>query len=205
LKACSLSVMATYVAESDTYAGWSTGRNFGYFGLVAGAVALAGWAWMYGHLHGFEPANLSDQLFIAAMTWIGGGVFAVMSLCVYGSILLSGRSRGTVVIDDKGVLRQIGKRSQMLAWDEIEGFVPLPYGGVTLVSRKGSGSIVIPRTLDDYRGCLAELQAKGLESLPSSRLRVKGWRGWWRQIGTFASTYAFLLSYSPELPACVSA
>jgi len=52
--------MATYIAESDTYAGWSTGRSFGYFGLAAGAVGLVGWAGMHGHLHGLNLSDASD-------------------------------------------------------------------------------------------------------------------------------------------------
>ncbi len=76
-----IAAMATYIAEADSYAGFgSTGKYFGYFGLVAGAVGLTGWAAMHGHLPGLQPVDAGDQLLIVAMAWIGGGVAAVMAI-----------------------------------------------------------------------------------------------------------------------------
>ena len=190
--------MATYVAEPDTFAGWSsTGRWFGCAGLVAGAVALFGWGAMHGRFRGWQPVAASDQLFMVAMEWVGGGVFVLMAVCVFGSILLSSRSRGTVTIDDLGVDRRIGNWSRRLRWNEIEGFVAMPYGGVTLIPREGSGTIEIPRFLDDYRGCIAELTARHLMRLPADRLREK--LSWWERIGQMASTYFLLLSFEAKL------
>jgi len=65
--------MATYAATGDDYAGWSTGRNFGAFGLVAGLVGLTGWAAMHGHLPGLQPKDAGDQLLIVVMEWVGIG------------------------------------------------------------------------------------------------------------------------------------
>jgi hypothetical protein len=188
--------MATYVAESDTYAGWSTGRNFGYFGLVAGAVGLTGWATMHGHLPGLQPVDAGDQLLILAMAWIGGGVFVLMAICVLGSLVRSDKSRGTVVIDDVGVLRQIGRWRRMLRWEEIEGFAAMPYGGVTLIPCNGGRGMEIPRFLDDYRGCIAEIKARGIGSLPSTRLKRK--RTWREAIRTYAAIVAFLVAYNAK-------
>ena len=171
--------MGRYIAEADSYAGFgSTGKYFGYFGLVAGAVGLTGWAAIDGQLPGLKPADPGDQLMIAAMMWVGGGLAAIMAVTVLGSLILSSKSRGTVTVDDLGVTRQIGERSRMLRWVEIEGFVGTPIrGGVTLIPREGRGTIVIPRFLDDYRGCIAEIRARGVGSLPASRLKRKqGWR-----------------------------
>ena len=85
--------MATYIAEADSYAGFgSTGKNFGYFGLVAGAVGLTGWAAMHGHLPGLQPADAGSQLMLTAMEWIGGGVFGLMAVAVLGSLMLSSKS-----------------------------------------------------------------------------------------------------------------
>ena len=192
--------MATYVAESDTYAGWSTGRNFGYFGLAAGSVWLMGWAAMHGHLPALLPADAGGQLMLFAMEWIGGGIFGLMAVCVLGSLMLSNKSRGTVAVDDLGVTRQIGERSRMLRWAEIEGFVVTPIsGGITLIPREGREWIEIPRFLEDYRGCIAEIKAREVKNLPpdnaqARRARSKG--GWRQAILSYAGIFAFLIAYN---------
>jgi hypothetical protein len=186
-----MTAMATYIAEADSYAGFgSTGKYFGYFGLAAGAVGLTGWAAMHGHLPGLQPADAGDQLLLLAMEWIGSGLFVVMAVGVLGSLLLSSKSRGAVTIDDLGVTREIGERSRILRWQEIEGFVVMPIsGGITLIPRDGSRMIVIPRFLDDYRGCIAEIKSRGVGSLPGSRLKRK--RGWRQVLLTYGGILAF--------------
>jgi hypothetical protein len=190
-----MAAMATYTAQPDTYAGFgSTGKYFGYFALAGGALGLTGWAAIHGHLLGLQPSDAGTQLLLMAMEWIGTGLFVIMALAVLGSIQLSSRSRGTVTIDDLGVVRQIGGRSRTLLWHEIEGFAATPIsGGITLIPRKGNRTIVIPRFLDDYRGCLAEIKSRGVESLPANRLkRMRGWRRNWRQA---LLTYSGILSF----------
>ena len=186
-----MTAMATYIAEADSYAGFgSTGKYFGYFGLAAGLVSMTGWALMHGHLPGLQPADVGDQLLLVAMEWIGGGLFAIMAVAVLGSLMLSGKSRGTVTVDDLGVTRQIGEQSRTLRWQEIEGFVVTPIrGGITLIPREGNQMIAIPRFLDDYRGCVAEIKARGVGSLPASRLKRK--RGWREALLTYAGILAF--------------
>ena len=199
-----MAVMATYIAEADSYAGFgSTGKYFGYFGLVAGAVGLTGWAAMHGHLPGLQPADAGDQLLIAAMAWIGGGLAAIMAVAVLGSLMLSSKSRGTVTVDDLGVTRQIGERSRMLRWVEIEGFVVTPIrAGVTLIPRGGRPTIVIPRFLDDYRGCIAEIKARGVKNLPPDNAQVRRVVRkkmiWNQAILTYAGILAFTLASSPR-------
>ena len=186
--------MATYVAEADSYAGFgSTGKYFGYFGLVAGAVGLTGWAAMHEHLPSLQPVDAGGQLLIVAMTWIGGGLAAIMAVATVGSLMLSSKSRGTLAVDDLGVRRQIGERSRMLRWVEIVGFVGTPiHGGVTLIPREGSRTIVIPRFLDDYRGCIAEIKARGVGSLPASRLKPK--RGWRQAVLMYVGILEFMFA-----------
>jgi hypothetical protein len=163
--------MTTFTAEDDTYAGFdSTGKYFGYFGLAAGAVGITGWAAIHGHLPGLMPADAVGQFFLAAMEWIGIGLFVILGVAALGSLILSSKSRGTVTIDDLGVTRQIGERSRKLQWQEIEGYVVIS-GGIALVPREGNQMIEIPRFLDDYRGCIAEIQARGVGRLPPSRLK----------------------------------
>ena len=145
---------------------------------------------MHGHLPGLQPADVGDQLLLVAMEWIGGGLFAIMAVAVLGSLMLSGKSRGTVTVDDLGVTRQIGEQSRTLRWQEIEGFVVTPIrGGITLIPREGNQMIAIPRFLDDYRGCVAEIKARGVGSLPASRLKRK--RGWREALLTYAGILAF--------------
>ena len=204
-----IAAMATYVTESDSYAGFgSTGKYFLYFGLAAGAVGLTGWASMHGLLPGLRPADAASQLFIVAMAWIGGGVFALMMIGVLGSLMLSSKSRGTVAVDDLGVTRQSGERSRILRWPEIEGFVVTPMrGGVTLIPREGKQTIVIPRFLDDYRGCIAEIKAHGVKLLPPDnrqvRLAMKKERTWRQVIAGYLSTLAFTVAYDPREPHAV--
>jgi hypothetical protein len=170
-----MAAMATYIAEADSYAGFgSTGKYFGYFGLLAGAVGLTGWAMMHEHLPSLQRADTGGQLLTVAMTWIGGGLAAIMAVATLGSLMLSKNSRGTVTVDDLGVTRQIGERSRMLRWVEIEGFVVTPLqGGVTLIPRQGRRTVVIPRFLDDYRGCLEEIKARGVRLLPPDNAQVR--------------------------------
>jgi hypothetical protein len=196
--------MATYVAESDSYAGFgSTGQYFGYFGLAAGAVALTGWAALHAHLPGWRPTDASSQLMLMAMEWVGGGLFGLMAVVVLGSLMLSNKSRGTVAVDDLGVTRQIGERSRMLRWNEMEGFVVTPIGaGVTLIPREGRQMIVIPRFLDDYRGCIAEIKARGVRNLPPDNSQVRRAfskdRGWRQVLLAYAGIFAFTLARDPR-------
>jgi hypothetical protein len=199
-----MAAMATYVAESDSYAGFgSTGKYFAYFGLAAGAVGFTGWSAMHGLLPGLRPADAGSQLLIAAMTWIGCGVAALMAIAVIGSLMLSGKSRGTVTIDDLGVTRQIAEQSRMLRWPEIEGFVVTPMrGGVTLIPREGKHTIVIPRFLDDYRGCIAEIKARGVRLLPPDNpqvgLVIRKKRTWRQVLLVYSGTFAFTIAYNPR-------
>ncbi len=88
--------------------------------------------------------------------------------------MLSSKSRGTVAVDDLGVTRQIGERSRMLRWVEIEGFVVTPIrGGVTLIPCEGRRTMMIPRFLDDYRGCIAEIKARGVKNVPPDNTQVR--------------------------------
>lgn len=196
--------MSTYVAEADSYAGFgSTGKYFGYCGLVAGAVGLMGWAAMHAHLANLPPADVADQLLIAAMMWIGGGLAAFMAVLTLGSLMLSSKSRGTVTVDDLGVTRKVGRRSLMLRWIEIEGFVVTPIqGGITLIPREGRTAIVIPRFLDDYRGCIAEIKARGVRILPPDNAQVRCVQRkkttWKQAIPAYAGVLAFFYAGEPH-------
>ena len=196
--------MATYIAERDSYAGFgSTGKYFGYFGLAAGAVCLTGWAAIHGHLPAAQHADAGGQLLLFAMEWIGGGLFGLMAVCVLGSLLLSNKSRGTVTVDDLGVTRQIGERSRMLRWPEIEGFVVTPISaGITLIPRGGRQTIVIPRFLNDYRGCVAEIKARGVRLLPPDnpqvRLAIKKKQTWRQAILGYLGILGFTIANNPR-------
>jgi hypothetical protein len=163
--------MSTFTAADDTYAGFdSTGKYFGYFGLAAGAIGITGWAAVHGHLPGLKHVDAGDLFFLAAMEWIGTGLFVILGVATLGSLIASSKSRGTVIVDDLGVTRQIGERISKLRWQEIEGYV-LIRGGIALVPRDGSQMIEIPPFLNDFRGCIAEIEAHGVGRLPPGKLK----------------------------------
>lgn len=166
--------MATYLVVPDDYAGWNpTGRNFALMGAAIGAIGLLSWMSLHRYLGSLIPSVASDRLFLSGLVWLGSGGFGLMAFAAVGSILLSLKSRGTVSITGEGVLRTVSARTHSLKWSEIQGFVPMPYGGVTLVATTDSANILIPRFLDDYRACIAELKANGIQAIPSSSLSLK--------------------------------
>ncbi len=171
--------MASYLVIPDDYAGWSpTGRNFALISAAIGALGLLSWMSLHRHLGAFRPAAPSDQLFLSSLVWFGAGGFCLMAFAAMGSILLSLRSRGTVTVTAEGVVRTVNARTRSLAWSEIQGLVPMPYGGVTLVAATADCDIVIPRFLDDYRACIAELKDHGVRTIPASSLRRKSKSNW---------------------------
>ena len=195
--------MATYVVEKDNYAGWE-GSRFGLAGIVAGAVALLCWTALHHPGYGPRLGDPSDQLFLSAVVWIGGGVFVIMAIAVLGSIQASRQSRGTVTVDDEGVLRQIGKHTWSLRWAEIEGMVSMPGRGVTLIPTTASRRIVIPNSLGDYRACIAGLKAKGVRYLPSDRLYQSGARRkqtWWESVRLCVVYMGIWFAFDTRLPA----
>ena len=187
--------MATYVAlNDDPYSNGSAGRGFAYAGLVAGLAGLTGSAAIHGYLPGLRPADAFGQLLIVAVAWVGGGLFVVMAICAWVLIAKSARLRGTVTVDAVGVLRQIGKGSQLLRWEQIEGVVTMGQEGATLIPRGSCRRIEIPGSLDDLRGCIAEIKAKGVVSLPSDALlpdyqRPRRKRAWWQWASVYLAAF----------------
>jgi hypothetical protein len=166
--------MATYLVVPDDYAGWNpTGRNFALISASAAAVGLLSWLALHHHLGHYYPSAASDQVFLSGLAYLGAGGAFLMAFAAFGSISLTLKSRGTVDVTSEGVTRVLGKRVQSLTWPEIEGLVPMPQGGVTLISSPGKPTILIPRFLDDYRACIAEIKDHGIERVPPSRLRTR--------------------------------
>ena len=175
--------MATYLVGPDDYAGWNpTGRNFALISAGVGAIGLLSWMFLNHHLGAFRPSAASDQLVLSGLVWLGVGGFALMAMAALGSILLSLRARGTVSVTAEGVFRTIKSRTHSLAWSDIDGFVPMPYGGITLIAASAKDNIVIPRFLDDYRACIAEIKNQGIHVLPVSSLRQKRKTSWIDQV-----------------------
>ena len=195
-----MSAMATYAVQRDDYAGWSgAGRSFGLVALASGTIALIGWASLHRVSDGLNTTTPSGQLLLSAMMWVGVGLCALMGIAFLGSLMLSSKARGTVLVDDVGVTRQIGERSRTLRWDELEGFVVTPISaGVTLIPREGKQTIVIPRFLDDYRGCIAEIKARGIKLLPPDSAQVRiamRKKTTWRQLLlTYVGVFAFTIA-----------
>ena len=189
--------MATYLVTPDDYAGWNpTGRHFALISAALGAIGLLSWMALHRHLGAFRPSAASDQLFLEGLVWIGAGGFCLMTLAVLGSIMLSLRSRGTVNVTTEGVVRTVKARTQFLAWSEIQGLVSMPYGGVTLIAAPEQSSIVIPRFLNDYRACIAEIKEHGIQVLPASSLRQKRKTPWVDQLRNFFFVFLSSLAMS---------
>jgi len=166
--------MATYTIGPDRFAGWQgVGRQFTGVALASGAIA--GLCWIAAH-GGFGPLRAaSDQVLVSIVLCISLGLcgltFMGVLLCIAYSVLY----RGTIAVDDIAVHRRVGRRHTLLRWEEIAGSIPA-VGGLALVSVLGNRRLVIPRSLDDFRGCLAEIRAhnprlRTLEIPPSSRAR----------------------------------
>ncbi len=171
--------MANYLVVPDNYAGWNpTGRNFALASAAIGAIGLLSWMSLHRHLGALRPSAASDQLVLEGLVLLGAGGFCLMAVAALGSMTLSLKSRGAVSITAEGVLRTVKARTQFLAWSEIHGLVPMPYGGVTLVSAAKASNLVIPRFLDDYRACIAEIKEHGVQALPASSLRQKQKTSW---------------------------
>ena len=183
--------MADYLVVPDDYAGWNpTGRNFALIGLGVGSVGLLSWLSLHGRLGSFQPSAAADQVFLSGLVWLGIGGACLAAIASFGSISLTLKSRGTVTVTGEGVSRAVGSRSQFLAWSDIEGLVAMPYGGVTLVSTPGKSDLIIPRFLNDYRACIAEIKDHGIGAIPSSRL--------WRKQNTWKNSlrnFVFIFSY----------
>jgi hypothetical protein len=161
--------MSVYLFNGDSYAGWkSVGRWFALAGAVALAVGVAGF--FLAHGYPVHPLAASDQFFAAALQWVGFGLFVVMVLAAFGSILISSEERGDVEVTGLGV-RRIYKPGddEFFPREEIAGLISRPGGGVTLVDSANQRQMVISRSIDGYRDCIAELKAMGIESLPASR------------------------------------
>jgi len=183
--------MATYFAKADNFADWkSTGWKFASVGGGAGLVGLLCWAATNGHLERYGATDPNTQLFLMAFCWIASGLFAIMAIAAWGSILISNRDRGSITTTGEGVERRIGKTSRVMRWEQIEGFVEMTDGQVVLLSKKGQRQMSIPLRVDGYWSFLDELKAKGLQSLPERRVR-KGLS--WKQ---YLNLFLWLLCFN---------
>jgi hypothetical protein len=149
--------------------------------VAALIVAAAGFAVVHNYspypLAGHPPSThrlaADDQFLALAAEFVGGGLFILMALAAFGSIRISRTERGDVEVNGIGVRRIFGQgHEEFFRREEIEGFVVRPGGGVTLVAIDSGREMVIPRSIEGYRDCIAELKAMGLRSLPATRLRA---------------------------------
>ena len=190
--------MPTYIAEPDTYAGWDGfGRQLSYCTAASAAITLTCWVAMHGGFGAGFARSASDQLFVSYLLWVSIGFGALATVGVLGSLVLSAKSKGTVIVDDVGVHRQIGNRRTFLLWEQIQGFVVMPTGGVTLIPLKGNQRIQIPRFLDDYRGCIREIKARNVPVLPSRFLREKN--RWPQTVLTYSTVYLVVRAGDPAV------
>ncbi len=168
--------MSLYRSDGDITFGWkSFGRSFAIFGALALAMAATGFLVMRGSsAHSVDPET---QLLATAAEWIGGGLSILMAFAARGSIRISSRERGDVEISAEGV-RRIFKpgKEDFLPLERIAGLVRRQSGGVLLIDRSCRRNMVIPRSIEGYRECVAELKAMGIKPLPADQLRIPGRR-----------------------------
>ena len=166
--------MAVYPSDGDIYAGWkSFGRSFALFGVLALAVAATGRYFAYGHDASRLPA--SDQMLAFAAMWIGGALATLMGIAALGSIQISLSERGSVEVTTEGVRRMVKPgHEEFFPRNQIAALVARPQGGVVLLDSTSTPRMIIPRSIEGYRDCIAELKAMGIQSLPATRQNL-GW------------------------------
>jgi hypothetical protein len=132
-------------------------------------VSVTGFALTHGDLaHRLAP---SDLIFAFAAQWVGVVLFVLMAFAVWGSIQFSLSERGDVELTELGVRRTFkAGREEFFPREEIAGFIPRSFGGVSLVEQAGKRQMVIPRSIEGYRDCIAQLKAMGIPALPAALL-----------------------------------
>jgi hypothetical protein len=166
--------MGLYPSDEDILYGWkSYGRFFAIGGGLALAAATVGFALSHHMLA--TPLEPASQMLAWWLEWIGWALFSIMVAAAIGSILISREERGGVEITPEGV-RRIFRPGEVdfLPLDQIAGFMGRPSGGVLLIDRTGRRDMVIPRSIEDYRDCIAELRAIGVKPIPNDPKRVWG-------------------------------
>jgi hypothetical protein len=163
--------MSVYTFDGESYAGWKpVGRWFALAGVVALAVGAFGYS--LSHSPTTFSRAYSDQMFSVAAEYIGFGLFAVMVLAAWGSMLVSRSERGSIEVNWAGVRRIFEPgHEEFFPREQMAGFVPRLQGGVVLVDLENTRQMLIPRGIDGYRDCIAELKAMGLQALPTSHLK----------------------------------
>jgi len=166
--------MSYYRFDGDIAYGWkSFGRSFAVAGGIALLVAAAGFSMV--HRFWGMPADAPTQLLGLAMQWVGAALGALMVFAALGSAGISRRESGDVEVTESGVRRIYGDgRLEFVAREQIDGLMARPSGGVVLLERSGKHDMVVPRSIEGYRDCIAELKAMGIQSLPVDRNRVWG-------------------------------
>jgi hypothetical protein len=159
---------------SDGAFDWkSFGRPISVIGALALAAAVVGFALVHGRMG--TPLEPASVMFAWAMEWVGAGLFVLMAIVAWGAISITVRERGSVEITPGGV-RRIFKpgKAEFLPLKQIAGFMVRPHGGVLLIDRTDRRDMIIPRSIEGYRDCIAELKALGIQKLPADRDRVWG-------------------------------
>jgi hypothetical protein len=166
--------MSYYPFDGDIAYGWrSFGRSFAVAGGIALLVATVGFSMVH-RLWGM-PADAPTQWLGLAMQWVGAGLGALLIFAALGSAGISRRESGDVEVTEAGVRRIYGDgRVEFLALEQIDGLMARPSGGVVLMDHSGEFDMIVPRSIEGYRDCIAELKAMGIQSQPVDRKRVLG-------------------------------
>lgn len=105
------------------------------------------------------------------------GAGSTSGICRLGSLQISLTERGDVEVTAAGVRRIFAPgKEDFLPLERIAGLVGRQAGGVLLIARSGGRNMVIPRSIEGYRECIAELKAMGIKPLRADQLGIRGRR-----------------------------
>jgi hypothetical protein len=176
--------MAIYTDSMVGYADFdSTGR---YFAWAMAASVAVGTTALYvggGRFPGLAQ-TASDLAFAEIFGYVAIGLGVVMAIAVAGSLLITKRAKGTIIVSRLGVTLRRPKDELFLAREEILGMAEMlagaiPRGSMVLMTADRRRRIVIPRSLAHYGDCIQELQELGIAVLPPLSIsRWQKWAGW---------------------------
>ena len=165
--------MSYYPPDGEVLYGWqSFGRSFTWIGAAASGVA----AFTFCVRAGILPVRLTaaDALFASFLFWAGSALSALMLVCGFSSLMLSRRERGGVEVTPFGVRRIFSPsgKEEFFPREQISGMYARPEGGLALFDSTCARQMIVPRSIEGYRDCVAELKALGIPVVVPPGLRI---------------------------------
>jgi hypothetical protein len=165
--------MSFYPPDGDIFYGWkSFGRSFAFTGIVAFALAVLAFC---AHA-GLFPLHLTaaESLLAFLLCCIGAAISILMLVCGLGSMKISHQERGGVEVTPLGVRRILNSSGQedFFPIEEIAGMYARAEGGLALFDGTYQRQMLVPRSIEGYRDCVAELKAMGIPVIVPPKLII---------------------------------